>query len=87
MDCWKSSTPLCRGRLNPLRCGKIPDSRSKERLAFVAGNVLGNLGAGSFGMAHLAEDAAAGRGTRVSGPGRNAKSHLVNRLAVHSPEV
>ena len=33
----------------------------------IAGDVLGDVGAGTFGVAHLAEDAAAGAGDAFDG--------------------
>jgi hypothetical protein len=53
-------------RENPRLC-KVSHARFEDRLAFVAGDVFGDLGAGAFGVAHLAEDAAAGGGDGFDG--------------------
>ena len=49
--------------------GKVLHASFEERLVFGAGDVLGNVGATAFGVAHLAEDAAAGAGDAFDGEG------------------
>jgi len=44
----------------------------EEGLVFVAGDVLGDVGAGALGMAHLAEDAAARAADAFDGFERSA---------------
>ena len=44
---------------------EVVDAALEEGLVLVAGDVLGDVGAGALGVAHLAEDAGRARGQAV----------------------
>ena len=55
----------------------------EERLRFVAGDVLGNVGAASFCMAHLAQDSSIRAGDAFDGPGGTVRveAAVVSRIS------
>ena len=60
----------------PTGLGKVIDAALEEGLVLVAGDVLGDVGAGAFAVAHLAEDTSARAGDAFDGLKRSVGIEL-----------